>query len=193
MQDPMPDTLLDMARQMAEESESLFEKPFVFLGHCSGSIVAFEAAQHIRTLYGKEPEILFVSASTAPKEYRLRSTKNLPDDAFFKYYDFPEEMIQKENPLFQFFLPIIRKDFALCEAYRYQEEKPLNCPIYAFCGDADKAIKNITLVDLWKNYTTSADFTKKVYEGNHFYFERNAENICHIIEEKILSFRQTEE
>ena len=60
MQDPMPDTLLEMARQMAEESASLFEKPFVFLGHCSGSFVAFEAhyMEKSRKFYSFPPALL---------------------------------------------------------------------------------------------------------------------------------------
>ena len=36
-------------------------------------------------------------------------------------------------------------------------------------------------INLWKKYTTSEIFSTKVYDGDHFYFERNAEDITAII------------
>ena len=85
--------------------------------------------------------------------------------------------------MFKFFLPVIRMDFALCERYRYKEYDPLDCPIFAFAGSEDKAVGNPENVNVWKKYTTSSEFGRKVYDGDHFYFERNVEDITGIINE----------
>ena len=181
MSEPMPDSLFELAENMIDESMELFDRPFIFVGHCSGSIVAYEAAEYLREISGKSPEYIFVSASVAPENYKLRSTKNLSDEMFFKYYNYADYEKEKDNPLFKFFLPVIRMDFTLCEKYRYKEKPPLDCPIFAFAGSEDKEGGDPEKINLWKKYTTSEIFSTKVYDGDHFYFERNAEDITAII------------
>lgn len=183
MSEPMPQSLFELAEKMVDESMELFEKPFIFVGHCSGSIVAYEVAEYLRKKTGKSSKYMFVSASVAPEDYKLKSTKNLSDAMFFKYYNYPDYEKQKDDPLFKFFLPVIRMDFALCERYRYKEYDPLDCPIFAFAGSEDKAVGNPENVNVWKKYTTSSEFGRKVYDGDHFYFERNVEDITGIINE----------
>ena len=41
-------------------------------------------------------------------------------------------------------------------------------------GDPEK-------VNVWRKYTTNEEFHRIVYDGDHFYFERNIEDITSII------------
>jgi medium-chain acyl-[acyl-carrier-protein] hydrolase len=64
-------------------------------------------------------------------------------------------------------LPILRADFEVCETYQYTEQTPLPCPIIAFGGWRDPAIRKGGLKE-WREHT-SANFTKKTFPGNHFF------------------------
>ena len=48
----------------------------------------------------------------------------------------PEAVLQ-DAELMQFFLPVLRADFAVCETYTYTAKTPLTCPISVFGGLQD--------------------------------------------------------
>jgi len=81
--------------------------------------------------------------------------------------------------LMRTFLPAIRADFALSETYVYKSEDPLQCPITAFGGDADKEVKHEEIA-LWRNQT-SKQFSQRSFHGGHFYLETNRRELTGII------------
>ncbi|WP_264294622.1 thioesterase domain-containing protein, partial [Mediterraneibacter gnavus] len=59
----MLDSIQELVKSFVDENITMLkERKFGFLGHCSGSIVAYEAAKYAKEAYGIEPEIMFVSS-----------------------------------------------------------------------------------------------------------------------------------
>ena len=65
------------------------------------------------------------------------------------------------------FLPVVRADLAITDAYVYPPESPLDCPIHAFGGEADHTVPKADL-DAWREQTTGR-FTLRLFPGGHFY------------------------
>lgn len=182
----MPPTILDLAEQIADGCKEYFDKPFVFLGHCFGSIIAYETAVAVKRKFGKEPILLVTSGSVSPSDLKLRATKNLTDEQFMKYYDFPMDQILIYKELRGILMPMIRGDYVLCEKYRFKPSGiDLFCPIIAMYGASDHALKDIQAVERWSEFTLSDKFELAPFEGDHFYFEKNIEGISKLIGEKL--------
>ena len=49
IREPMPDSIRELVKGFVDDCiDILRERPFAFLGHCSGSIVAYEAAVYLK-------------------------------------------------------------------------------------------------------------------------------------------------
>jgi medium-chain acyl-[acyl-carrier-protein] hydrolase len=139
-----------------------------------GALIGFELARALRQHAGPFPVHLFVSSYHAPQ----RAAPN-PAIHAWPNAEFIEALQQLngtsaevlENPeLMELMLPVLRADFALCETYTYRAEKPLACPISAFGGVHDGAIKPDDL-EAWQEQT-SGGFSLRLFPGDHFYIQR---------------------
>ena len=68
----------------------------------------------------------------------------------------------------QFFLPVLRSDFRLCEEYEAPEPHLLRVPVTALSGEQDENTPEADML-LWKRATTGA-FESRRYQGGHFFF-----------------------
>ena len=149
-------------------------------------MIAYETAQAVRKHLGKEPECLIVSSAISPDNTRLESTKELSEEEFCKVYQIPVSMFGGNEELKQFFMPIMRADFELCEKYRCVNTEPLTSPILVICGDADKNIEKISEVEDWRAFTTSEEYEFCQIKGDHFFIEQEPGRVCQMIIKKLL-------
>ena len=72
------------------------------------------------------------------------------------------------------FLPALRADFAMLEAFDYASSMPmmLQCPIIAFSGSEDASVTPPDAMG-WKNMTTGV-FAHQRIEGGHFFHRDQA-------------------
>lgn len=161
-------------------------RPFAFLGHSMGALLAFELSQLLRSHTGREPVHLFVSACRAPQLSQVAEPcSTLPQQEFVaavtrQYGGIPAAILADQDFLAAI-LPAIRADFGILERYRAAARLPLDCPISAFGGQQDTATP-ISTLEAWREHTTGV-FNLEMLEGGHFYIQSKQSTIA----EKILS------
>jgi len=147
------------------------DKPFAFLGHSMGALVAFELARELERRDLGLPCCLFVSGSSAPQIPLKTSPRHLLSDtellAELRNLGGTSEEILQDSEMMELFLPTIRADFALVETYQYVQSTALNCPIMVFHGDQDhESTREDALA--WR-LQTSSTFSLYTFRGDHFF------------------------
>ncbi len=171
--------ILVLAEHLSEAIQPFMDKPFAFLGHSLGGLVAFELARHLRRNDLPQPEILFISACGAPHiPDPYPPIHALPDAEFLRSLQqlkgIPSELFHQPDML-QLLLPILRADFQAMESYDYASEPPLNCPLVAFGGLDDPRLSRERL-DGWCSHTNS-DFRSQYFSGDHFFIQTARETV----------------
>lgn len=145
--------------------------PTAFFGYSMGALIGFELARYLRRENGQVPEWLFLAAHRAP---------HLPDPNPELHYLSEEAFIEELRQLggtppsildnvelIRLLLPMLRADFALCEAYTYSPEQPLTCPISVFGGLDDDRVSREDLMT-WREQTRGP-FLLRMFPGDHFF------------------------
>jgi medium-chain acyl-[acyl-carrier-protein] hydrolase len=161
--------------------------PFAFFGHSLGALVSFELARRLRKLHGLGPAQLFVSGHSAPQiPDRETPIHALPEPEFLeklRQLNGTPEAVLAHSELRQLILPGLRADFAMCEAYVYEEDASLECPIAAFGGLQDDHVSRDQL-EAWRAQTT-ARFTLRMFPGDHFYINTARPLLLRVIAQEL--------
>jgi len=96
------------------------------------------------------------------------------------YGGLPSEITRDPSAL-EFFLPILRADFAAAEKWKASFSRtPLPVPISAIYGKADPSIPSGSM-EAWSAFS-SAGFCQVCFEGGHFHLFEHPEPVCrHIV------------
>jgi medium-chain acyl-[acyl-carrier-protein] hydrolase len=145
--------------------------PFAFFGHSMGGLISFELIHELRRQHDLVPVHLFVSGHRAPQlPDPAPPMHHLPASEFLTQLrclnGTPEEVLQDAD-LMQFFLPVLRADFAVCETYTYTAKPPLRCPISVFGGLQDPMVSYAELA-AWREQTCRA-LSHRMLPGDHFF------------------------
>jgi medium-chain acyl-[acyl-carrier-protein] hydrolase len=169
-----------LVERLSQAIQSLLDKPFAFFGHSLGGLIAFELARQLCQQNLPQPQILFVSACSAPHLPDPHPPiHTLPDTEFLKSLEglggFPHELLQLPDAM-ELFLPILRADFEAIESYVYtSDEPPLNCPIVAFGGLDDPRVSR-ERIEGWALHTNSS-FSSQYFPGDHFFINTAREPV----------------
>jgi medium-chain acyl-[acyl-carrier-protein] hydrolase len=189
-EDRMADTpfrdLRELVRAVADAlAPYLGEKPFAFFGHSMGAIISYELAAELRRRKLPKPRRLFLSAAAAPPLTYIPDPPRhtMTDEQLVtelrRLGGTPEELLQHRE-LLDLVLPSLKADFSVFDTYRYQDTEPLDVPISVFGGIDDAVLPEEKLVP-WQEHT-SADFTLRIFPGNHFYLQTQEEALTREIE-----------
>ena len=145
---------------------------YILYGHSMGALVGFLVSRRLSKMPLKQPLKLVVSGHKAPIYPRSKKLAMLEDDAFWeevnKYGGMPEQL--KEYPdLIQFFIPILRADFACLEQYVYEKDYKLHIPIDVFYG-SEESISYKQAKD-WQMETTATVSVSELAGGHFFIFQ----------------------
>ena len=178
-----------MTQLLEEDLRSLFsERPFAFLGHSMGSLVAFELARRLAATNGPTPRHLFLSGRQAPQ----RPAHNLPvdsltDEAFLdavgrRYNALPAELIS--NPeILALVLPSLRADFKLMARYDYREGMALNTGLTLINGVDDPWVSPDS-VEAWQ-IQSKEPIRKHWFPGGHFYLPEAVTKVRQVLLETL--------
>lgn len=185
-QPPLTD-LLALVETLSQAIPPLLDKPFAFLGHSMGGLIAFELTRTLRRKGLAQPNLLFVSACAAPQLPNPHPPiHQLPDAEFVnelkKLNGIPSEILQNDE-LMRLSLPTIRADFEMLETYRYQSDAPLNCPLIALGGTDDSRVSREE-VEGWSMHTKTS-FESQFFAGDHFFLTTANETVLRFVEGKL--------
>jgi medium-chain acyl-[acyl-carrier-protein] hydrolase len=166
----LEDVLADLYRVVAPHTA----RPFAFLGHSMGALLAFELSHMLRRGTGRKPVHLFVSACRAPHYSQVdKPCSALPQSEFIaevvRCYGGIPAAVLADDGFMAAILPAMRADFSILELYHAAERPPLECPISVFGGRHDTATPQSSL-EAWGHHTTSG-FSLETFEGDHFYLQ----------------------
>jgi surfactin synthase thioesterase subunit len=186
----MPDSLVTLAENFAAENKDLLTEPVVFFGHCTGAVVAYEAAKYMEKNYGASPVCLIASSSPSPSFTLLKDDVSRFTDSEFAGKLAEMGIIDKTmaaNPVFlNYYMPIIRTDFDMHNKYSSGSDEKIKCPVICTYGSDDKLIEPDQIKD-WERFT-SAGSEYKAFAGEHFYLDnRLDEYLKYVFDEKIAS------
>lgn len=185
--EPAITRLSALIEALIPQLQPLLDKPFALFGHSLGALISFEVVRELRRQNQPMPVSLFVSGCRAPQIPDFdRPIHRLPDQQFLAalnhYNGMSEEVLQ--NPeVMQFFLPVLRADFAILETYFYKTEEPLPVPIVAFGGETDPKVSRSDL-DGWQSQTQS-QFSLTLLPGDHFFIRQHIATVASEIKKSI--------
>jgi medium-chain acyl-[acyl-carrier-protein] hydrolase len=112
---------------------------------------------------------------------------HIESDAMFierlRQFNGTAEAILNNTELMRLFLPTLRADFRLNEAYAYVAEPPLDCPIAVF-GGADDRIVPFGQMAGWRQQTAGR-YTQRSLPGGHFFVQTAQQHLCRLIADEL--------
>lgn len=167
------DRIEDLLGPLCRELAPYVDMPVAFFGHSMGAVIAYEAACELSARAGCDPLALFVSGRRAP-HLPSRRPPNMPldDETLFalmrRLNGTPAEVLNDPD-LMALYLPCLRADFALNDAYRRARAPRLGCPVLGLVGNGDPEVSAAEMAE-WGR-VTSGFFTYRVFDGDHFYLK----------------------
>jgi medium-chain acyl-[acyl-carrier-protein] hydrolase len=155
--------------EIAAALTAALDVPYALFGDCTGALVALELCRSLRRLRVPAPRHLFVACCRAPHLPLRRIPVHTLDDHGMKEelrrFGLAPAWLLDNDEYSRAFLPMLRDDFELAEAYSYASDDALGIPITAFAG-TDDPITDIDEVRAWRLHTW-AQFEVKVINGGH--------------------------
>lgn len=169
LNEPLIDDLDTLVDGLLPALTPLLDRPFVLLGHCSGSVIAFALARRLRATGGAAPTMLVVSSSEAPR-LRPRSELHLlsREELLRRVVEFGgmAKEVLDDADLMPMLERIIRADYRVVERVRYEPEPPLDVPVTVIGGRRDEFVKAADMA-AWSTETTR-DFAFHLIDAEHF-------------------------
>ncbi|WP_086770651.1 thioesterase II family protein [Streptomyces bobili] len=157
---------------------ALSDRPFVLLGHCSGSVIALELAHRLRDRHGKRPEALVVSSIAGPVRRSSESIHLLPREEFFErvaLYGGIDESVLGDPEIMDVFEPTLRADFRIAEEGTTEHTERLDVPIVAVGGRHDPFV-GFEDLSAWGE-ETSTSFSVHHLDAGHFVLNETMERL----------------
>lgn len=189
-QEPLFEQLQPFLPELAQALLPALSLPFVLFGHSMGTLICFELARYLRKHYNLYPAALVFSGHYAPQQVKPNPHFSLlPHKEFIEavrdYNGTPATFFEDEE-LMEIVLPVLRADFAICEAYQYTDDIPLESPIIAYGGTHDPDA-SVTDLLAWRSQTQKK-LLVRVFSGDHFYIETARELLLQSLVEDLTYF-----
>lgn len=162
-----------MRARLAEEIAPYLDRPFIFFGHSLGSLIAFECVRELRDRGLPLPQRMIVSGRRAPHIGRTEKPWHSMSDvdlmAELKNLGGTPDGILENAELRALFLPVLRADFGLNEAYVHREEAPLPMVATMLRGTDDPTTSLAQAEEWRRHFSSPVRFVE--YGGGHFFID----------------------
>lgn len=167
---------------------------FVLFGHSMGAFIAYETGKCLKENYGINPSGIIVSGQNPPfdvyRDARLREITY--EEKFWNMLVDIPDYIMTNIELRDFYLQYVYQDMELLKTYRPvqpDESSRLDYGMVIY-GKRDVLVRH-EFESHW-SYLFQTLSEKKVFDGGHFYFENNKEEVVKAIDSfvnKIINMR----
>ena len=185
--DPLPDDLTSLASEIVDNLLHVADLPYAFFGHSMGGIISLEVAEQLRQQKRLEPWAMYVSGHGVPcPACQSDPVSQLDDEAFLQRIQSiggTSAEVLANPELVELILPVLRSDIGMCERYRCEQSRPLNCRMIAF-GGADDPHVTVEDMERWSERTTGR-FDFYDFPGGHFYLRDSSTEVLRIISDDL--------
>lgn len=185
----LPGSVEEIIRYLKRDIQPYINEPFVLFGHSMGALISYELARTLMEEQDKAPVRLFVSGKSAPHLKNIDTpTYNLSKEQFIKkiksFNGTPKEIIEDEE-IMNVFEPKLRRDFEVCDTYKFTNTSHLTCPITVFGGTDDHVVPK-THLEAWRELThTKEPCHVHLLKGDHFFIYNHTSFIINSIIEDV--------
>jgi medium-chain acyl-[acyl-carrier-protein] hydrolase len=170
LQEPLMDDWRELAGGLEQAMVPLLDVPFVLVGHCSGSVLAYELARRLRAAGAARPEMLVLSSAEGPAVRRIDEPLHLlPRDELLRrvvnYGGMAPEVLSDPD-LMDMFERILRADYRVIERLEYSAGPPLDVPITVVGGRRDEFVSPADMA-AWAAETTR-EFSLHLLDAGHY-------------------------
>lgn len=160
--------MVEFEQMVLQDGCNAFSGEYALLGHCSGAIVAYEAARLLEALPCPDPRLLVVCSCLPPPLIRDTGTSVLSTPELFARTaalgGTPDALLANEDFLEMIERPL-RADWVMFDGYVQRPGPKLTTPILAIRGSDDPDISATDLAR-WRNETAGAFSTLELEAGH---------------------------
>ncbi|MEU7279566.1 alpha/beta fold hydrolase [Streptomyces sp. NPDC045431] len=161
-------------------------RPYAFLGHSMGALLAYELTRALdgRGLPG--PRHLFLSGRSAPARHATGTDLLDTDEkilARIRLLGGTAGEILDEPELMELVMPPLRADYRALRSYAWQPGPPLRTPLTVLVGDSDPVVP-VEAAAAWREHTTAGS-DLRVLPGGHFYLDHHTDAVAGIIRTRL--------
>lgn len=163
--DPMPQTIQELAAAMLAGLEPYLDAPFAFFGHCWSALVAYEATALLDRCGSTKPAGLFVSSLMAPQDELVGRLVNMARSQLaVELEKAVEAMGNRPHPeLIAIYTDVLSSDLDMGRRYVASNQGPLSCPILAIGWSDDTEVTPAQMT----RWSECGDTTFLVLPGQH--------------------------
>ena len=181
--EPLCEDWRTLLAQLEPVVTPLLDVPTVIVGHCSGSVLAYELARRLRTAQGAGPVAVILSSTPAPGLRDLDDLHHLmsQEELLSRVvgYGGMSPAVLDDPELMTMFERILRADYRVVEELEYSPGPPLDIPIVVFGGRHDPFVSSDSLA-AWATATT-ADFSLHLIDADHFLLDEIGPRVAEAI------------
>jgi medium-chain acyl-[acyl-carrier-protein] hydrolase len=157
---------------------------YALCGHSLGGLVAFELARRLRSIGAPNPRALIVCGTRAPDRPRPEPpvhhliAREFIAEIEQRYGAIPAEI--REHPdVLELLLPALRADMEIYETYHTVPAAPLDVPILALGGTADRIVTRADVLG-WRTHT-SVQCETAFFEAGHFFPQTHVGEVVPVV------------
>ncbi|MFE1441845.1 thioesterase II family protein [Streptomyces sp. NPDC058739] len=168
--EPLAEDWRTLLADVQEALLPLLDRPFVLVGHCSGSVMAYELARRLRDAGHREPDMLVLSSTEAPALRRIDDPLHLLPtrellDRVVEFGGMAKEVLDDPD-LMAMFERILRADYRVIERLEYSAGPPLDVPVTVVGGRHDPFVSHQAMA-AWAAETTK-EFSLHLLDAGHY-------------------------
>ena len=179
--------LLDEHRELFESLEPalapLLDLPFVLVGHCSGSVLAYELARRLSAAGGAQPELVVLSSTDGPSRRRIDDPLHLlpRQELLARVVEFGgmAKDVLDDPDLMDMYERILRADYRLIERLEYSAGPPLDVPITVIGGRHDAFVSRLGMA-AWSTETTK-EFSLHLVDAGHYILNEAGDLVSRLV------------
>ncbi|GAB3892835.1 alpha/beta fold hydrolase [Kibdelosporangium lantanae] len=166
LREPLMDDWRAVMAGVQEALEPMLDLPFVVVGHCSGSVLAYEFARRLTV----SPEMVILSSTDGPSVRRIDDPLHVLSqrELLERVVEFGgmNKQVLDDPDLMAMFERILRADYQVIERLEYTPGAPLDTPITVIGGRNDEFVTAQGMA-AWAEATTR-EFSLHLVDAGHY-------------------------